>query len=157
MSGHPGGVAREVADVVQGYQSSLSQQPAPQQQADSINPLGLYQSYKANPFSLQTDMSRPAQFLPPELSNFDYGAQWRAQNVPKARTPGMTGQSGGWEGPGNSASDGVDAAGLGNADAMGADAMGGFGGMGGLGGLGLGMGLGSGTDAGGGDGGGGGK
>lgn len=47
-----------------------------------LDALALLQAYRANPFSLPTDMSRPAQFLPPALGSFDYGAQWNAQNRP---------------------------------------------------------------------------
>jgi hypothetical protein len=145
MSGSSGPTSaiQGLASAVKGYQSGLSQPP--QQSQDSINPLGLLQQYRSNPFSLQTDMSRPAQFLPPELGNIDYGAQWRAQNPsPSMARPGM-GQPGMWEGPGNSASDGL-------AGEIGNTSDGREGGTDGMGGLGMGLG-----GNGGGDGGGGGK
>ncbi len=44
---------------------------------NSLGPLGMLQAYRANPFSLYTDMSRPAQFLPQGLPSFDYSTQYR--------------------------------------------------------------------------------
>jgi hypothetical protein len=140
MSGNGGNPIPDIAQMFhrgnQGYQ--------PPQQSEGPNPLGMLQQYRSNPFSLQTDMSRPAQFLPPELGNFDYGAQWRAQNAQPGRL-GMGGQPSPWEGPGNSASDGL-------AGEIGNSSDGREGGTDGMGGLGMGLG-----GNGGGDGGGGGK
>jgi hypothetical protein len=39
---------------------------------NDLGSLGLLQAYRANPFSLQADMGRPAQLLPPGLGQFNY-------------------------------------------------------------------------------------
>lgn len=44
---------------------------------NSLGPLGLLQAYRAQPFSLNTDMSRPAQYLPQALPTFDYATQYQ--------------------------------------------------------------------------------
>jgi hypothetical protein len=39
----------------------------------NLGPLGLLQAYRQNQFSLDADMSRPEQLLPPGLGQFNYG------------------------------------------------------------------------------------
>ncbi len=128
MSGGSGNPIPGLAQML-----SQANQPPPSQPEGTVNPLGMLQAYRANPFSLQTDVGRPAQFLPPALGNFDYGAQWRAQNAPPPSRPaapiGGSGASalyggfGGYgEGPGLGATDGQDGAAAAAADAATADA-----------------------------------
>jgi hypothetical protein len=100
---------------------------------NSLGPLGMLQAYRAQPFSLYTDMSRPAQFLPQGLPAFDYSTQYRAlqQQLANANTPpsgrGVSEWSSAGPGSGDAAAGGV---GDGGAAAAAGDGGGGGGGGG---------------------------
>ena len=61
--------------------NGMAQPQQAQPMSGGLDSLSMLQAYRANPFSLATDMSRPAQFLPPALGNFDYSAQAAQQKA----------------------------------------------------------------------------